>query len=197
MTTNEIKFAHARLLQAIFQFPKGELKTVAMQVTEPVQQTLRTRLGELSARQERLLRQVYGIGVAPLPMTVLAREWGTTPDRVRSIRDNALFRLRHKTCRGPLAVELQEAGMCFPGLAEAVAEQRELEAAAAAGALPLDSLELSTRTTDALRRDGITTVAQLLQKSEDELLRVPKFGRKSLQEIKELCASHGWRLRGG
>lgn len=197
MTNNEITIAHARLLQAVFQFPKGELETVAAQVTDQTQRALRARLGELSPRQERVLRQVYGIGVPPVPMTALAREWGTTSDRVRRIRDKALFRLRHKTCRGPLAVELHGLGMHFPGLAEAVAEQRQFEAAAAAGELPLDSFELSTRTADALRRDGITTVAQLLKKTEDELLRVPRFGRKSLREIKELCASRGWRLRGG
>lgn len=197
MTQNEIAIAHARLLQAVFQFPKTELNTVATQVTEPVQQALRTRLGELSARQERVLRQVMGIGVPPVPMTALAREWGTTPDRVRRIRDKALFRLRHQTCRGPLAVELHGLGVYFSGLAEAVAEQQAFEAATAAGELPLDSFELSTRTADALRRDGITTVAELLRMSEDELLRVPKFGRKSLLEVKELCVSRGWRLCGG
>jgi hypothetical protein len=178
--------AYARLIQVVFQLPKGKLESVTPQTNSRVRQILCTRLEDLSQNQRRILCQVYGIGIASMPMAALARKWGVGSDRIRRIRDNAIDRLRHPTSRGPLAVELQEAGMHFPGLEEAVAEHRKLKAETSAGVQPLDALDLSRRTTDALKDDGIHTVAQLKERSEDELLRIPKLGRKSLQEIRQV-----------
>jgi len=52
----------------------------------------------------------------------------------------------------------------------------------------VDDLELSVRSANCLKNDGIVFVGELVQKSEAELLRTPNFGRKSLVEIKELLA---------
>lgn len=57
--------------------------------------------------------------------------------------------------------------------------------------VPIEDLELSARTYNALRRFGITKVGQLLVKTENELLDVPKFGKKSLQELLEKLAARG------
>ena len=58
----------------------------------------------------------------------------------------------------------------------------------------VEDLELSVRSANCLKNDGICYVGELVQKSEDEMLRTPNFGRKSLNEIKELLAGSGLHL---
>ena len=53
------------------------------------------------------------------------------------------------------------------------------------------ALELSMRTTNCLKGLGIKSIAELVQYSEQELLRTPKFGRKSLNEIKKELSMMG------
>jgi hypothetical protein len=53
----------------------------------------------------------------------------------------------------------------------------------------VDDLEFSIRTNECLKRDGIVYVGDLVLKTEAELLRVPNFGRRSLNEVKEALAS--------
>lgn len=58
----------------------------------------------------------------------------------------------------------------------------------------VDELELSVRSANCLKNDGINYIGELVQKSEAEMLRTPNFGRKSLNEIKELLAASGLHL---
>jgi len=57
--------------------------------------------------------------------------------------------------------------------------------------MPIESLDLSSRTYNCLKRSQITTVGQLLQMSEDDLLGLRNFGQKSLQELHEKLVAHG------
>jgi len=61
-------------------------------------------------------------------------------------------------------------------------------------AKPIDHLELSVRSSNCLRAAGVERVYQLVQKTEEELLRTKNFGRKSLAEIKETLANLGLGL---
>jgi len=54
--------------------------------------------------------------------------------------------------------------------------------------------ELSVRSANCLKNDNIVYIGDLVQKSEQEMLRTPNFGRKSLNEIKEVLASMGLSL---
>ncbi|MCI4662089.1 MAG: DNA-directed RNA polymerase subunit alpha [Neomegalonema sp.] len=58
----------------------------------------------------------------------------------------------------------------------------------------VDELELSVRSANCLKNDNIVYIGDLIQKTEAEMLRTPNFGRKSLNEIKEVLANMGLHL---
>ena len=58
----------------------------------------------------------------------------------------------------------------------------------------VDELELSVRSANCLKNDNIVYIGDLVQKTEAEMLRTPNFGRKSLNEIKEVLSSMGLHL---
>lgn len=58
----------------------------------------------------------------------------------------------------------------------------------------VDELELSVRSANCLKNDNIVYIGDLIQKTEGEMLRTPNFGRKSLNEIKEVLATMGLHL---
>ena len=58
----------------------------------------------------------------------------------------------------------------------------------------VDELELSVRSANCLKNDNIVYIGDLIQKSEAEMLRTPNFGRKSLNEIKEVLSEMSLHL---
>ena len=58
----------------------------------------------------------------------------------------------------------------------------------------VDELELSVRSANCLRNDNIVYIGDLVQKSENDMLRTPNFGRKSLNEIREVLMQMGVNL---
>jgi DNA-directed RNA polymerase subunit alpha len=58
----------------------------------------------------------------------------------------------------------------------------------------VEELELSVRSANCLKNDNIIYIGDLVQKSEGEMLRTPNFGRKSLNEIKEVLVTMGLEL---
>jgi DNA-directed RNA polymerase subunit alpha len=78
---------------------------------------------------------------------------------------------------------------------KAVAEEAVTELAFNPALLKkVDELELSVRSANCLKNDNIVYIGDLIQKTEAEMLRTPNFGRKSLNEIKEVLASMGLHL---
>ncbi len=59
----------------------------------------------------------------------------------------------------------------------------------------VEELELSVRSYNCLKNAGIQTIGELVQKSESEMLRTKNFGRKSLNEIKEILQTMGLGAR--
>ena len=58
----------------------------------------------------------------------------------------------------------------------------------------VEELELSVRSYNCLKNANITTIRELVQKSESEMLKTKNFGRKSLNEIKEILGTMGLSL---
>ncbi|MFH0847324.1 MAG: DNA-directed RNA polymerase subunit alpha [Chloroflexota bacterium] len=63
--------------------------------------------------------------------------------------------------------------------------------------MPVDQLDLSVRTRNCLRHAGITTVGEILERGEDELMTIRNFGQKSRQEIIDRLAGLGLTLTPG
>lgn len=60
--------------------------------------------------------------------------------------------------------------------------------------IPVEELDLSVRSANCLRSANIKTIGDLVQKTEVEMLKTKNFGRKSLNEIKEILAEMGLKL---
>jgi DNA-directed RNA polymerase subunit alpha len=61
---------------------------------------------------------------------------------------------------------------------------------------PIEELELGVRSYNCLKRVGIETIGDLTSKSENELVAIPNFGRKSIEEVRSALAAHGLMLKG-
>lgn len=59
---------------------------------------------------------------------------------------------------------------------------------------PVDELELTVRSANCLKAENIYYIGDLIQRTENELLKTPNLGRKSLNEIKEVLATRGLTL---
>lgn len=80
-------------------------------------------------------------------------------------------------------------------IAEAVLET-PMEAKGDDDDILIEELEIGVRSYNCLKREGIQTVADLVKRSEAELMNIPNFGRKSIEEVKENLAKMGLSLRG-
>ena len=93
---------------------------------------------------------------------------------------------------------LQDQLALFVNFREPTVESREVPQVAPAFNRHLlrkvDELELSVRSANCLKNDNIVYIGDLIRKTEGEMLRTPNFGRKSLNEIKEVLAQMGLHL---
>jgi len=82
----------------------------------------------------------------------------------------------------------QEEDLAGPAAGESTVE-RQLQT-------KVEDLDFSVRTMNCLRREGISMVGELVARSENDLMTIRNFGRKSLQEVKDKLASMSLRLAG-
>jgi DNA-directed RNA polymerase subunit alpha len=102
---------------------------------------------------------------------------------------------------GLAAKLLKDHMQIFINFEEASEAEGEAASAAKLGGGPVENLdrsveelELSVRSYNCLKNANITTIRQLVTKTEAEMLRTKNFGRKSLNEIKDILASMGLSL---
>ncbi len=110
-----------------------------------------------------------------------------------------------KTAVSKAAALLREDLMIFTGDTEeeeegALAVARAGEPAAVKGSgyddTPIEELELGVRSYNCLKREGVETVGDLINKSEQELMCIPNFGRKSIEEVRERLEKNNLKLKG-
>ena len=82
----------------------------------------------------------------------------------------------------------------FNALEDETAQDSDDEGIVDVLAQPIDHLDLSVRSMNCLKSDDIFRVGDLVQRTEQEMLRTPNFGRKSLTEIKEVLENMGLSL---
>lgn len=87
------------------------------------------------------------------------------------------------------------AGMGQEGEATAGLEQGADAQMAKLHAMPIEELDLSVRPYNCLKRAGINTVGDLIQRTEEEIVAVKNFGRKSLDEVREKLTALGLTLK--
>ena len=63
--------------------------------------------------------------------------------------------------------------------------------------MAIDELDLSVRSSNCLHRAGINTVQELIQRSEEDMMKVRNLGRKSLEEVINKLAEMDLSLRSG
>jgi len=250
---NEINRGPVDLLQAIFLFPKVEVEVVQKQTSEEnLKSALTSGLSLLEARGERVIRMFYGIGCVPMVTGDIATEFVVKQSRIRQIKQFNLRKMQHPHSLSQLALELNEKGVCFTGLAKVLenamgmqkaVNQKPLDSAKeqfgrdhaptctaeepcptcrlwsqlekvglceqfndllaewlahderSNGDVDLAELDLSVRTSDALRDGGLFSLDSIASQTEAGLMRIQGLGQKRLNEVKEALASHGRRLR--
>lgn len=154
----------------------------------------------LSAREEQVcsfyFKDRFGTGKRPA-LKDIAREFGTTSERVRQIIAKAvrkykwfivcyekiLYRrhLEHQT-------KMYEERIKELRLADIPPVDVLLEGAS------IDELDFSIRTYNCLRRAGIQTVKDLVNCTEEDLLKIRNFGRKCVKEVKDRLEREGLHL---
>jgi DNA-directed RNA polymerase subunit alpha len=80
------------------------------------------------------------------------------------------------------------------GTAEPISAQRVSPTVDPILLRPVDDLELTVRSANCLKAENIYYIGDLIQRTENELLKTPNLGRKSLNEIKEVLAARGLTL---
>jgi DNA-directed RNA polymerase subunit alpha len=80
-------------------------------------------------------------------------------------------------------------------VAEAILETPS-EAKSGEDDILIEELEIGVRSYNCLKREGIQTVGDLVKRSEAELMNIPNFGKKSIEEVKENLSKMGLALRG-
>jgi DNA-directed RNA polymerase subunit alpha len=94
---------------------------------------------------------------------------------------------------------LRESGAALVGAGDGLGSDGAGAGAGAGGMddILIEELELGVRSYNCLKRAGVQTVGDLVQKSESELNAIPNFGRKSIEEVKETLDARGLALRAG
>jgi len=93
-----------------------------------------------------------------------------------------------------LLVEQLSVFAALEGLAEPISATRTSPQVDPILLRPVDDLELTVRSANCLKAENIYYIGDLIQRTENELLKTPNLGRKSLNEIKEVLAARGLTL---
>ncbi len=175
-----------------------------------MEMTLDKGRGYVSAEQNKPAQNIIGvIPIDSIYTPVLKANFNVENTRVGNVVDKNKLTLEVWTDGSIKADEavsmsakiLIEHFELFLDLAEGVSETQSIMAEKADSAkekvldLTIDELDLSVRSFNCLKRAGINTVEDLINKSEMDMMKVRNLGRKSLEEVIAKLASFGFALK--
>lgn len=175
-----------------------------------MEMTLGKGRGYVSAEQNKPAQNVIGvIPIDSIYTPVLKANFNVDNTRVGNVVDKNKLTLDVWTdgsIRADEAVSLSakiliEHFELFLGLSEGVSDTESIMAEKSDNAkekvldLTIDELDLSVRSFNCLKRAGINTVEDLINKSEEDMMKVRNLGRKSLEEVIAKLASFGFALK--
>ena len=175
-----------------------------------IEMTLDKGRGYVSAEQNKPAQNIIGvIPIDSIYTPVLKANFNVDNTRVGNVVDKNKLTLEVWTDGSIKADEavsmsakiLIEHFELFLNLAEGVSETESIMAETKDNAkekvldLTIDELDLSVRSFNCLKRAGINTVEDLINKSEMDMMKVRNLGRKSLEEVIAKLASFGFALK--
>lgn len=146
--------------------PVDSIYTPVLKVNYTVENT---RVGQITD-YDKLTLEVWTDG------TISAKEAVSLAARIMTEHLNLFVTLSQEAMDAEIMVEKDDKG-----------KEKALE-------MPIEELDLSVRSFNCLKRAGINTVEDLINKSEDEMMKVRNLGRKSLEEVMAKLDSLGFTL---
>ena len=186
------------------------IATLSEGATLNMEMTLDKGRGYVPAEQNKPQQNIIGvIPVDSIYTPVLKANFGVDNTRVGNVTDKGKLTLEVWTDGSLKANEavsmsakvLIEHFELFLDLAEGVSETESIMAdkvdneASKVLDLTIDELDLSVRSFNCLKRAGINTVEDLINKSEEDMMKVRNLGRKSLEEVIAKLNSFGFTLK--
>lgn len=200
---------------------KSLLETIGIDATHITSEAQNVAVAKalqiVTQREEKVLRFYFGIGEEKKTLDEIGQHFAVTKKRVVQIRNKAMRKLKSPPKLVQLKRELglssndvasglkfQEKAALLLRLSASVsrmseeiqAMQRDIallrsELSYPNSDLNIDNLEISVRTYSGLKSLGVKSLIELTTMSEGELLKVKNFGRKSLNEVKDLMSVFG------
>ena len=188
----------------ILSYPENLLQALGIEYNEHILERLKHVFKDIPMREAAVVQMAYQ---DQLTLEEIAKKYDVTRERVRQILAKALRRIKFRS------KYLELGALAYPETK--VKEDYKLYIAQMQNQWTYESaieyinnhkpeqytplyqediidLEFSVRTYNCLKRSRINTVEELLQKSEEDLMRVRNLGRKSLKEIKNRIESLGY-----
>jgi len=131
-------------------------------------------------------------------LKAIGLDFGVTGNRIRQIESKALRKLKHPSRNRCMRenrrmAEIQEENRQL-AIKRAKEDQIERELYYKQHNISIDEFNFACRTRNCLMNSNIRNISDLLRWSEKELLKLPNFGRRSLNEIKGVLANIGLEL---
>ena len=188
--------------------PDLHIATLGSRASLEMEMTVERGVGYRTADQNKSARDPIGvIPVDSIYSPVRKVSYAVEATRVEQMTDRDRLILDVQTDGSVSPREaVASAGTTLVELANLFAEMTEspgLSLGPAAGdgevsddlRLPIEELNLSVRSYNCLKREGVNTVGELVQKSEQELTDIRNFGQKSIDEVKDKLEELGLSLR--
>ncbi len=186
------------------------LQNICVPLTENSIRIIDAALKTIFPREEKVICMTFGIRSKKITLEECGDEIGRTKERARQIQATAIRKLRHPNRRRDLIQLVSHpnilANEFLKGIAKRdTAEEEKLKEVIFAN-LPIgkegktldeilntsiEELDVSVRTYNFFKRTNIKIIRDLVRRSEAECLRIKHFGRKSLNELRELLMNMG------